>query len=246
MHSDHRDRLRTAFRRIYGERYDRAGLEDRLLSAAAERRLRSDRQWQPLALATAVTLVLAVALVGTLLALGQGGRQGPAPAVTPAPASPVPTQAPTPAATPPAASSAGRCHTSDLAVSLRQTNPAAGQRYAVIDLANTSSHTCWVYGYVGLLLLDGGHRAMPTTAVWTSIPHSIVDLAPGQMAYAQLHWSAVPSPDEQGGCPPAPAYVEITPPDETTQLVSPWNDFGGVCQHGWLEVQALAPGAGPS
>ena len=53
MNLEPHDRVRTAFRRVYGGRYDRAGLEDRLLSAAAERRLRGERRWPPLALGTA-------------------------------------------------------------------------------------------------------------------------------------------------------------------------------------------------
>ena len=52
-------------------------------------------------------------------------------------------------------------------------------------------------------------------------------------------------PDEQAtNCLPAPAFIEVTPPDETTQLVVPWT-LGGVCGHGAIDVMPLAPGAGP-
>jgi hypothetical protein len=97
---------------------------------------------------------------------------------------------------------------------------------------------------VGLLLLDGGHGAMPTRAVWTPANYSAVVLSPGMTAFAQLQWSAVPGPGEQGSCAPAPAYVEITPPDETTQLTAPWT-LEGVCQQGRIDVLPLALGAGP-
>ena len=110
-----------------------------------------------------------------------------------------------------------------------------------------SAHACQVFGYVGLLLLDAGHRPVPTTAVWGARPSSPpVVLGPGQVAWAQLHWTVVPGfPDEQAsGCLPAPSFVEITPPDETAQLVITW-DQGGVCLHGRVDVLALAEGAGP-
>jgi hypothetical protein len=248
MNADHRDRLRAAFRRAYGERYDRAGLEDRVLSAAAERRMRTDRQLQPLALVTAVALVLAIAVVGTLLALGHG-RQGPTPAGQQAPSpagSPAPSQAPSPSGSP-LTTATPRCDTSDLTASIRALNPAAGQRYAALDLTNVSGQACQVYGYVGMLLLDAGHHPLPTTAVWGAPPSSpAVVLEPGQVAFAQLHWATVPGfPDEQAsGCLPAPSFVEITPPDETTQLVISW-DLGEVCLHGRIDVLALAAGTGP-
>jgi hypothetical protein len=245
MNADPRDRLRAAFRRTYGERHDRPGLEDRVLSAVTERRMRTDRHWQPVALVTALALVLAVLAVGTLLSLGRASRQGPAPGSSQAStATPASSASPSPTATP---AGTPRCHTADLNASMRALSPAAGQRYAALDLTNASGRACQVYGYVGLQLLDAARRPMPTTAEWGAPPPTPpVVLEPGQVAFARLHWTVVPGfPDEQAGnCLPAPAFVEITPPDETTQLVIPWGE-GGVCLHGKVEVVALAAGAGP-
>jgi hypothetical protein len=132
---------------------------------------------------------------------------------------------------------------------MRQLNSAAGQRYAALDLTNGSEHTCHMYGQVGLLLLDAGHHPLPTSAVWWAPPASppVVVLRPGQVAFAVLHWTVVPGfPDEQThACFPAPAFLEVTPPDETTQLVIHW-DEGEVCLHGRVDVLPLAAGAGPA
>ena len=102
---------------------------------------------------------------------------------------------------------------------------------------------------MGLLLLDAGHHPKATHAVWAPIPPGspAVVLRAGQMAFAQLHWGAIPGfPDEQtSNCLPAPAFLEVTPPDETTQLVIPWG-LGGVCEHGRIDVMPLAAGAGPA
>jgi hypothetical protein len=255
MNFDPHDRLRAAFRRAYGGRYDRAGLEDRVLSAAAERRLRGERRRPPLALGTAAAAVLAVVVVGTLLTLGGLGRQRatPAPASSSAPAA----AGSTPATEPPPMSSPGaaaagtpRCHTADLKASIRALSPGAGQRYAAVDLTNTSRHECSVDGWVGLLLLDAGRHPLPTTAHWFAPtapqPTPPIVLQPGDVAFAQLHWTVVPSlPDEQAtNCLPAPAFLEVTPPDETTQLVIPWK-LGAVCNHGTIDVMPLASGIGP-
>jgi len=204
------------------------------------------RRWgRLLALVTVLALGLVVVAVGTLLVLGRTSREGRAPAsssvATPAAASTATTAGPaTTAATP-------RCHTSDLTAQIRALSPGAGQRYAAVDLVNASGHACRVYGYVGLLLLDGGRRPVQTTAVWGAPPPTPpIVLNPGQAAFAQLHWTVVPSaPDEQAsGCLPAPAFVEVTPPDETTPLVISWAQ-GGVCVHGTIDVVALAAGVGP-
>ena len=205
-----------------------------------------DRRWgRRLALVTGLALVLGVVAVGTLLVLGRASRGGTthssSSAATPA-AAPAATSggAATTAATP-------RCHTSDLTAQIRALSPGAGQRYAAVDLVNASGHACRVYGYVGLLLLDGGRRPVQTTAVWGAPPPTPpIVLNPGQAAFAQLHWTVVPSsPGEQASsCLPAPAFVEITPPDETTPLVIPW-DQGGVCLHGTIDVVALTAGVGP-
>lgn len=207
------------------------------------------------AIAIAAACLLAVAVVGSMLWLRSlSSASVPATQVTPrlpAPETP-PSQPPVPgvAASPAVSSPAAtpRCHTADLRATLRQLNSAAGQRYAALSLANKSGHPCQVYGYVGMLLLDGSSMALPTNVVRNANPGpQVVALAPGQSAFTVLHWTVVAGPGESqtAQCEPQPAYVEITPPDETTQLIVDWN-MQFVCLQGRIDVGALAPGTGPS
>jgi hypothetical protein len=133
-------------------------------------------------------------------------------------------------------------------VSLHQLNGGMGQVYAALDLTNLSGHTCQVYGYVGMLLMTGVRRALPTNVVRVADPRpQVMRLAPGQTVFTMLHWTHfMDAPDEEhpGDCEPAPALVQVTPPDETTQLVTGWS-MGPVCAHGRISTVALAPGAGP-
>jgi hypothetical protein len=141
-----------------------------------------------------------------------------------------------------AATNLPRCHTRDLAGRLERGSPGAGQRYATLLLRNRSSHRCRVFGYIGAQLLGSGGRALPTRIVrdHSLTPRTVV-LRPGRSAQALLHWGAIPSGAEpqSGPCEPTPQRIEITPPDETTQLIVPWR-FGPVCQRGRIDVRPLA------
>jgi len=212
------------------------------------------------AVAIAAACLLALAAVGSLLwvrslssASVPGTQVTPrlpaataAPPATPGPQPPVPGLVPSPPAVTPTATP--RCHTSDLTASLRPLDSGAGQRYAALTLTNRSGHVCQVYGYMGMLLLDGSSMPLPTDVVRNANPGpQIVSLAPGQSAFTLLHWTVVAGPGESqtAQCEPQPVYVEITPPDETTQLVVGWN-MQFVCLHGRIDVNGLAPGSGPA
>jgi hypothetical protein len=254
-----RDRVRAALDRIYGERYVRPGLEDRVLSAARERGDGVGRRLsRALLIATAVAVVLAVLAVATLLSLGRltrpslspAGQPSPATSASPSSGAPSPTQAPggpsgsaatAAPGTAPGNGAPPRCHTGDVSATLTQGSPGAGQRYATLTLANRSGHACQVYGYVGMLLLDASGQPLPTSVVRTPPSPSRVVVQPGGQVSAQMHWTVVPGPDESqaGACEPAPASAMVTPPDETTQLAVPWT-MGAVCLHGRIEVTPLA------
>lgn len=212
------------------------------------------------AVAIAAACLLALAAVGSMLwvrSLSSASVPGThlpprppaataAPPATPGPQPPVPGLVPSPPAVTPTATP--RCHTSDLSASLRPLDSGAGQRYAALTLTNRSGHVCQVYGYVGMLLLDGSSISLPTDVVRNANPGpQIVSLAPGQSAFTLLHWTVVAGPGESqtAQCEPQPVYVEITPPDETTQLVVGWN-MQFVCLHGRIDVNGLAPGSGPA
>jgi Protein of unknown function (DUF4232) len=130
-----------------------------------------------------------------------------------------------------------RCHTSDLSGRLGSIQGAAGSRFGPLVLKNRSSHTCTLFGFVGGQLYDAAGRPIPTRIVRDhSHPEHAVTVAPGHSAFADLHWSAIPS----GGAHrcPQPHTFAVTPPDERTQLRVRWT-AGRVCGHGRIDVRPV-------
>ncbi|HEV3172754.1 MAG TPA: DUF4232 domain-containing protein [Actinocrinis sp.] len=146
-------------------------------------------------------------------------------------------------------SSVPRCHTTDLTASFTVVKGSAGAGNIVynIDLKNTSSQPCTVYGYPGMLLLDAKHAPLPTNVQRSTIvAKTYVTLIPNGDASASARFSPdIPGPGEptSGACEPTAAFTEITPPDETTQLVTAVGPPTSVCEHGGMQVSAFVPGA---
>jgi hypothetical protein len=140
-----------------------------------------------------------------------------------------------------AAASPHRCFTRDLRASLLPRSPAAGNRFAHLQLTNISKQTCTIFGFAGAQLLGGHGRHLPTNIVrdHSSRPH-LITLRPGRRASAQWHWGAVPGRGEQGRkqCEPTAAKIEITPPDATTHRTIAWR-LGPVCEHGRIVEHAF-------
>ncbi|MDL4813636.1 DUF4232 domain-containing protein [Actinomadura opuntiae] len=205
----------------------------------------------------AIALAAAAAL---LCACGDGDGDGGGPDASPtptgttaAPSTPSPTMtqdfAPTPTASAPSAPSqaSGRCHTGDLKARISTAGPAAGQRYAFLTLTNTSGATCFVHGYVGMLLLSASDHPIPTRVERLSPPApQTVRLQPGESAHARLQWTVVPGAREpaHGACAPTPGLAWITPPDERSHLAVNWNQ-GVVCNNGHISTTPLQPGPAP-
>jgi hypothetical protein len=141
-----------------------------------------------------------------------------------------------------------RCHTSGLSGSftLVPNSQGAGNEVAKVTLTNTSGTVCHVYGFVGMQLLNAQHQPLPTNVVRDhSLAELIVTLIPNGSASAAARFSPdVPGPgDAQNGqCQPTAAFVEITPPDETTHLVVPVQPATSVCSSGQLRTTSLIPG----
>ena len=107
---------------------------------------------------------------------------------------------------------------------------AAGHVSYNIELTNKSAHTCTLHGYPGLLLLDISRTPVPTNVIWDPQPvKPLIGLKPGASASAAArigHNGTVGDniPTSTAGpqtCQPISEYIEITPPDETTQLIVP-------------------------
>ncbi|MEV4097329.1 DUF4232 domain-containing protein [Streptosporangium saharense] len=137
------------------------------------------------------------------------------------------------------AGTAGRCRTGGLRASVGRVDAGAGQRYAPLVLTNTSGKSCWVYGFVGLVMFDAKGDALRTRVRRESVPAHRVTLRPGASAHARLHWATVPSGRETS-CPSA-ARLMIIPPDEVAHLEIPFT--GTVCGDGRLDVTPMTSGA---
>ncbi|MFI6453293.1 DUF4232 domain-containing protein [Streptosporangium amethystogenes] len=133
---------------------------------------------------------------------------------------------------------AGRCRTEALAARVGRVDAGAGQRYAPLVFTNTSARTCWVYGFVGLIMIDGSGDAMRTRTRRESVQPRRITLRPGASAHARLHWSQVPG---GGRSCPASARLMIIPPDEVAHLEIPFRAV--VCDDGRLDVTPMASGA---
>ncbi|WP_433349812.1 DUF4232 domain-containing protein [Microtetraspora malaysiensis] len=137
-----------------------------------------------------------------------------------------------------ASAPAGRCRTGTLKARVGTTDAGAGQRYAPLVLTNTGSRTCWVYGFVGLIMIDGNGDALRTRTRRESVQPRRVTLRPGAGAHARLHWTVVPSGTETS-CPRS-ARLMIIPPDEVAHLEIPF--AAEVCGEGKIDVRPMEPG----
>jgi hypothetical protein len=140
-------------------------------------------------------------------------------------------------------SGVARCSTSALHASFAGADAGAGQRHVRLVLANISGHACREYGWTGLGL-GTGTASISTNAVRQGQPTSFV-IPPGGHAHTTLHWTVIASADEpqSSACEPTPAWIYVTPPNETTQLQVNW-PYGPVCGHGRIDLTPLAAGPG--
>ncbi|MEV4243280.1 DUF4232 domain-containing protein [Streptosporangium canum] len=131
-----------------------------------------------------------------------------------------------------------RCRTGALAARVGAVDAGAGQRYAPLVVTNRSARACWVYGFVGLIMIDRNGDALRTRTRRESVQPHRVTLRPGAGAHARLHWTEVPSGRETR-CPAA-ARLMIIPPDEVAHLEIPFT--AAVCDDGRLDITPMAPG----
>jgi hypothetical protein len=174
----------------------------------------------------------------------------PAPPDTAQPSTPSPDTAPT---TPAAASGTARCHTSDVTASYTVVagSAAAGSISYNLRLTDTSMHQCTIYGFAGMLLLDANHKPLPTNVQRDSlVPKQLLRLNPGGSASATVRFSPdVPGVGDNPSpvCQPTAYYTEVTPPDETTQLVTAVSPPTSVCERGTMAISAFIAGpTGPN
>ncbi|WP_067184108.1 DUF4232 domain-containing protein [Microtetraspora niveoalba] len=147
---------------------------------------------------------------------------------------------PAAAAVAPVSAPVARCRTTALSARVGTGDAGAGQRYAPLVLTNTGTRTCWVYGFVGLIMIDGNGDALRTRTRREAVRPGRVTLRPGAGAHARLHWTVVPTGKERT-CPRS-ARLMIIPPDEVAHLEIPFD--ATVCADGRIDVRPMQPGTG--
>jgi hypothetical protein len=190
---------------------------------------------------------MAVVVLGTLAACGNDTPAAQPPQTVTVTETPIQT-------TPPSTSASGeperpasvradqtaRCGPTSLSGAIESGDAAAGNRYAKLAVTNTGSKPCTLYGYGGLQLTNAAGAPTPTKLTRKPDPGpALVRLEPGQKAYKNLHWGAVPDGTEpvEGPCEPASGGAKVIPPDETEPFTVKF-DFGSVCQHGLIDGSA--------
>ena len=133
------------------------------------------------------------------------------------------------------------CTAAGLAASLHRTL-AGGMMHqgTVLELKNTSSHTCALLGYPGLGLENAQHKPLTTHTGWGATWYAgnpgkkLIELKPGQAAQAVIAWTHANT--GTSGAEHA-AYLEVTPPASTTHKTIAFKNWA---DHGDLAVTALA------
>ena len=133
------------------------------------------------------------------------------------------------------------CLPSQLHVAVTGSEGAAGTTEISFSLTDSSSLSCTMYGYPGMLLLSAGGAELPTVVTrggglsFENVAPTNVVLKPGQAAFFNLGYNDV----TQGttSCSSAP-QVEITPPNDTSYAVVSVPQINA-CGNGALNVSAV-------
>jgi hypothetical protein len=137
----------------------------------------------------------------------------------------------------PSAAGIARCQAAQLEVGFLSASSGTGHTFGEFEFRSTSSVPCYLYGYVGMQMLDGAGKALETHVVRDPVAAaSNVTLAPGSAALGQAHsgharfsveWVTNCDITATHYSPETPATLEITPPDETSQLKISARALGG-------------------
>lgn len=195
--------------------------------------------------AAAVTCGVALlAACGSAAAPSSGGTVTKT--VTSSASPPASSSAPAPASSSAPAGPAA-CATSALAISLGQSNGAAGSTIIPLEFRNTSSSSCSLYGYPGVSFVTGpgGSQIGASAAEDNATPRQLVTLAAGATAHALLQ-VAVAQNYPPSKCHLAHAHLlKVFPPGQTAPLYVKLS--ADTCKNTsirTLAVQTVLPGTG--
>lgn len=133
------------------------------------------------------------------------------------------------------------CAVSGLSASFgRQLAGGMNHQGVILELKNTSRHTCALRGYPGLGLENSTHKVLASKVHWGSTWYAAdpgkktLTVAPGKSVQAVLAWTHANT--GTSGARHA-AYLEITPPASTKHLTLKFPQW---VDNGDLDVTALA------
>jgi Protein of unknown function (DUF4232) len=117
------------------------------------------------------------------------------------------------------------CLSSGLRLTRGTTGAAAGSTYIQIEFTNTSSVTCTLAGYPGVALTktqDPGSQVGASASKATTRPATLVTLAPGATAVAQVQLVDVLNYPTAKCVPASANYLQVYPPGQTMPLYLPF------------------------
>jgi hypothetical protein len=157
------------------------------------------------------------------------------------------TSSPTPA-TSTSASPAGAaaCSSSNLRISLSGGGAAAGTDFTVIDFTNSGGAPCTLYGFPGVSLTNSSGAQIGAAATRNpSKPSTLVTLAPGAKASAELGVANAQNYPTDACKPTTAAQLKVFPPNQTQAIEAPFTATGcAVSSTHQLSVTAVTAGAG--
>jgi hypothetical protein len=208
------------------------------------------------------SLTAGIAVAGTILAVGCGSHSSSAPAQATSQASTAkssvsaastPTGAagqsssPAPATSTSAApAGAAACSSSNLRISLGNGGAGAGTDFTVIDFTNSGGAPCTLYGFPGVSLTNSSGAQIGAAATRNpSKASTLVTLAPGAKASAELGVANAENYPAATCKPAAAAQLKVFPPNQTQAIEVAFTTTGcAVSSTHQLSVTAVTAGAG--
>ena len=108
-----------------------------------------------------------------------------------------------------------RCYIGDLSAGFHGYQIEMGSRGFLLTLTNISNHSCTLYGYPGLQLLNAKLQPLPTMTLWgmtyfdRNQVKSLIMLSPGETASADISFGVYGTPSNSV----LATYMEVTPPN---------------------------------
>jgi hypothetical protein len=206
------------------------------------------------------SLTAGIAVAGTILAAGCGSHSSSVPAQSTSQASAAnssvsaastPTSTETTSSAPATQTSAApagaaACSSSNLRISLGNGGAGAGTDFTVIDFTNSGGAPCTLYGFPGVSLTNSSGAQIGAAATRNpSKAATLVTLAPGAKASAELGVANAENYPAAACKPTTSAQMKVFPPNQTQAVEVAFTTMGcAVSSTHQLSVTAVSAGAG--